>query len=136
MSSSSHPVRGGASSRTPLLGVCLGHQAIAVAFGGRIVRGPAVVHGKTSLVHHDGDGVYAGLPSPFEAMRYHSLVVERASVPDELNVTAFTDDDDVMGLRHRELPIEGVQFHPESILTADGPALLANVVLTGAIRRR
>jgi anthranilate synthase component II len=129
-------VRWCASSRTPLLGVCLGHQAIAVAFGGRIVRGPAVVHGKTSLVHHDGDGVYAGLPSPFEAMRYHSLVVERASVPDELNVTAFTDDDDVMGLRHRELPIEGVQFHPESILTADGPALLANVVLTGAIRRR
>jgi anthranilate synthase component 2 len=129
-------VRWCASSRTQLLGVCLGHQTIAVAFGGRIVRGPAVVHGKTSLVHHDGHGVYAGLPSPFEAMRYHSLVVERASAPDELNITAFTDDDVVMGLRHRELPIEGVQFHPESILTADGPALLANVVSTGAIRRR
>jgi anthranilate synthase component 2 len=113
-----------ASSRTQLLGVCLGHQAIAVAFGGRIVRAD-VMHGKTSHVHHDGDGVLAGLPSPFEAMRYHSLVVDRAAVPDELVLTAWTDDEVVMGFRHRELPIEGVQFHPESILTPDGPAMLA-----------
>jgi anthranilate synthase/aminodeoxychorismate synthase-like glutamine amidotransferase len=117
-------VRWCATSRTPLLGVCLGHQAIAVAFGGRIVRGPAVMHGKTSLVHHDGDGVYRGVASPFDAMRYHSLVVDLASVPDELVVTSWTDGDIVMGLRHRELAIEGVQFHPESILTPEGPLLL------------
>jgi para-aminobenzoate synthetase component 2 len=129
-------VRWCASSRTPLLGVCLGHQAIAVAFGGRIVRGPAVMHGKTSLVHHDGECVFRGVPSPFEAMRYHSLVVDRASVPDGFVVTAWTDDDIVMGIRHRALPIEGVQFHPESILTPDGPALLANLVGAGTTPRR
>ncbi len=115
-------------TRTPLLGVCLGHQAIAVALGAVIVRGPAVMHGKTSLVHHDGDGIYRGIASPFEAMRYHSLVVDRASLPGELAVTARTDDDVVMGLRHRTAPVEGVQFHPESILTEAGPMLLENFV--------
>ena len=122
-----------AASRTPLLGVCLGHQAIAVAFGGRVGRGP-VVHGKTSLVAHDGDGVYVGVQSPFEAMRYHSLVVDRSALPRELVVTSWTPDGVVMGLRHRELPIEGVQFHPESILTPDGGALLTNF-LSAATRR-
>ncbi len=124
-----------ASSRTPLLGVCLGHQTIAAAFGARIVRGPAVMHGKTSLVHHNRDGVYVDVPSPFEAMRYHSLVVERTSLPEELLVSAWTDDDTVMGVRHRELPIEGVQFHPESILTADGPALLARFLSDASLVR-
>jgi anthranilate synthase/aminodeoxychorismate synthase-like glutamine amidotransferase len=110
----------------PLLGVCLGHQCIGEVFGGDVVRAPEVMHGKTSLIHHDGEGVFQGLANPFEATRYHSLVVERASVPAELEVTAETAEGVVMGLRHRELPIEGVQFHPESILTATGHALLAN----------
>jgi anthranilate synthase/aminodeoxychorismate synthase-like glutamine amidotransferase len=107
-----------------LLGVCLGHQCIGEVFGGRIVRAPTLMHGKVSLVHHDGKGVLAGLPQPFEATRYHSLVVD--DVPDVLEVTATTDDGVVMALRHRELPIEGVQFHPESILTRAGKHLLAN----------
>jgi anthranilate synthase component 2 len=110
----------------PVLGVCLGHQAVGQVYGGEVVRAPQIMHGKTSLVHHDGTGVFAGLPDPFEATRYHSLVVDRASVPDVLEVTAWTDDDVVMGLRHRELPVEGVQFHPESILTAAGHDLLRN----------
>ena len=110
----------------PVLGVCLGHQCIGQVYGGEVVRAPAVMHGKTSFVRHRGDGVLAGLPQPFEATRYHSLVVDRASVPDCLEVTAETDDGVVMGLRHRELPVEGVQFHPESILTQGGHALLAN----------
>jgi anthranilate synthase/aminodeoxychorismate synthase-like glutamine amidotransferase len=129
-------VRWCAATRTPLLGVCLGHQAIAAAFGARIVRGPAIVHGKTSLVRHDGAGVYRGLASPLPAMRYHSLVVERASVPEGLVGTSSTGGDIVMGLRHRDLPIEGVQFHPESILTPDGPVLLENFLSEAAIRRR
>jgi anthranilate synthase/aminodeoxychorismate synthase-like glutamine amidotransferase len=108
----------------PLLGVCLGHQCIGQVFGGRIVRAPTLMHGKVSLVHHDGQGVLAGLPQPFEATRYHSLVVD--DVPDVLEVTATTDDGVVMAIRHRELPIEGVQFHPESILTRSGKHLLAN----------
>jgi anthranilate synthase component II len=108
----------------PLLGVCLGHQCIGEVFGGRIVRAPTLMHGKVSLVQHDGKGVLAGLPQPFEATRYHSLVVD--DVPDVLEVTATTDDGVVMGLRHRELPIEGVQFHPESILTRAGKQLLSN----------
>ncbi|HVM03471.1 MAG TPA: aminodeoxychorismate/anthranilate synthase component II [Acidimicrobiales bacterium] len=111
---------------TPLLGVCLGHQCIGEVFGGRVVRAPEIMHGKTSMVHHTGAGVMAGLPDPFEATRYHSLVVERATLPAVLEVTAETADGVVMGLRHRTLPIEGVQFHPESILTAEGRSLLAN----------
>ncbi len=110
----------------PILGVCLGHQCIGQAFGGRVVRAPVLMHGKTSDIHHDGSGVLHGLPDPFTATRYHSLVVDPPSVPDALLVSAWTDDGVVMGLRHRELPVEGVQFHPESILTPSGPALLAN----------
>jgi anthranilate synthase component II len=110
----------------PILGVCLGHQCIGQVFGATVVRAPAVMHGKTSLVHHDGSGVFAGLPDPFEATRYHSLVVDAASVPDILEVTATTDDGTVMALRHRDLPVEGVQFHPESILTSCGHQLMAN----------
>jgi anthranilate synthase/aminodeoxychorismate synthase-like glutamine amidotransferase len=110
----------------PVLGVCLGHQCIGQVYGGDVVRAPEIMHGKTSLIHHDGTGVFAGLPSPFEATRYHSLVVDRASVPAELAVTAWTQDGVVMGLRHRELAVEGVQFHPESILTAGGHDLLRN----------
>ena len=112
----------------PLLGVCLGHQCIGHVFGGEVVRAPTIMHGKTSLVRHDGAGVLAGLPDPFEATRYHSLVVDPATVPDELEVTATTDDGVVMGLRHRRFPIEGVQFHPESILTMAGKQLMANFV--------
>ena len=110
----------------PVLGVCLGHQCVGQVYGGRVVRAPAVMHGKASLVRHRGDGVLAGLPEPFEATRYHSLVVERKSVPDCLEVTAEADDGLVMALRHRELPVEGVQFHPESILTQGGHQLLRN----------
>jgi anthranilate synthase component 2 len=118
-------------ARIPILGVCLGHQGIGQAFGGRVIRASRIMHGKTSPVHHRGLGVFAGLPSPFEATRYHSLVVEQASLPDCLEVTAWTENEDgsieeIMGLRHRQLPIEGVQFHPESILTQHGHALLAN----------
>ncbi len=109
----------------PVLGVCLGHQAIAQAYGGEIVRAPEVVHGKTSAISHRATGILAGLDSPVEATRYHSLVAERASLPDCLDVTAETPDGLVMGLRHRELPVEGVQFHPESILTDTGMAMLA-----------
>ena len=110
----------------PLLGVCLGHQSIGEAFGGRIVRARSIMHGKTSWVEHDGRGVFAGLESPFEATRYHSLVVDRASFPSVLEVSARTADGEIMGLRHREAPIEGVQFHPESILTGLGKPLLGN----------
>ena len=112
--------------RIPTFGVCLGHQCIGEAFGGSIVRAPQVMHGKTSWVTHEGVGVLAGLPSPFEATRYHSLVVDAATLPDVLEVTATTEDGVIMGLRHREHPIEGVQFHPESILTAVGKDLLTN----------
>jgi anthranilate synthase component II len=111
-------------AQTPLLGVCLGHQAIGQAYGGRVVRAPRVMHGKLSQVHHDGTGVFAGLPDPFEATRYHSLVVERDTLPDALQVTAWTDDGLVMGLRHGEHPVVGVQFHPESICTPVGHDLL------------
>jgi anthranilate synthase component 2 len=110
----------------PVLGVCLGHQAIGQAFGGRVVRNARIVHGKASPVRHDGRGLYEGLPSPFEAGRYHSLVVERRSLPAVLEVTSWTDEGEVMGLRHRTLDVEGVQFHPESILTVDGKRLLGN----------
>jgi len=114
------------AAQVPILGVCLGHQAIAATLGGSVVRAPAVVHGKTALVHHDGRRLFAGLPDPLEATRYHSLVVARDDLPDVLEVTAWTDDRLIMGLRHRQMPLYGVQFHPESIATAEGPALLAN----------
>jgi anthranilate synthase component 2 len=110
----------------PLLGVCLGHQALGQAFGGKVVRAPSLMHGKTSEVHHDGRSVFAGLPAPFTATRYHSLVVARDSVPGCLEVSAWTEDGIVMGLRHRSRPIEGVQFHPESIMTTAGKDLLRN----------
>ena len=110
------------------MGVCLGHQAIGEAFGGKIVKAREIMHGKTSRIDHDGKGVFAGLPAGFEATRYHSLVVEEASVPGILAITARTGDGEIMGLRHRELPIEGVQFHPESILTGQGKQLLGNFV--------
>ena len=117
---------------TPLLGVCLGHQAIGAAFGARIVRAPEPVHGKTSPVRHEGRGILAGLPSPFEAGRYHSLVVDPATLPPDVEVTATTDDGLAMALAHRTLPRFGVQFHPESILTPEGPRIVANfLALTG-----
>jgi anthranilate synthase component 2 len=120
-----------AAAAVPLLGVCLGHQAIGQAFGGRVVHARAVMHGKCSPIHHRGEGVFGGLPSPFDATRYHSLVVERSSLPGCLEETAWTGGadgarDEIMGLRHRELPVVGVQFHPESILTQHGHALLRN----------
>jgi anthranilate synthase/aminodeoxychorismate synthase-like glutamine amidotransferase len=113
-------------AQTPLLGVCLGHQAIGQAYGGRVVRARQVMHGKLSQVHHDGQDIFAGLPDPFEATRYHSLVVERETLPDVLEVTAETGDGVIMALRHRQLPVEGVQFHPESVLTPTGKQLLTN----------
>jgi anthranilate synthase/aminodeoxychorismate synthase-like glutamine amidotransferase len=112
-------------SRHPILGVCLGHQCIGQVFGGRVVRAPRLMHGKTSLVHHDGEFLFAGLPVPFEATRYHSLIVEEP-LPEPLKRTAVTEEGELMGLRHRELPIFGVQFHPESILTPEGKRLLRN----------
>ena len=115
-----------AEQGTPVFGVCLGVQAIGHVYGGRVVRAPELMHGKTSFVRHRGLGVFAGLPNPLEATRYHSLVVERESLPAELEVTAETDDGMIMGLRHRDLPVEGVQFHPESILTVGGHELLRN----------
>jgi anthranilate synthase component 2 len=120
------PVIRAFAGRTPILGVCLGHQAIGAAFGGRVVHAKTLMHGKTSPVHHEGKGVFRGLPDPLVATRYHSLAIERESLPVALEVTAATDDGEIMGVRHRELPVEGVQFHPESILTDHGHALLRN----------
>nr|HID59403.1 aminodeoxychorismate/anthranilate synthase component II [Desulfobacterales bacterium] len=114
------------ADKIPILGVCLGHQAIAVAFGGRIVRAPRLMHGKVSKIYHDGKGVYQGLQQPFEATRYHSLIVDRASLPDSLTIVSKTSQGEIMGIRHKEFPIEGVQFHPESILTTEGEKLLLN----------
>ena len=114
------------AGKIPVLGVCLGHQSVGEAFGGRTVRASRLMHGKTSLVSHDGKGVFTNLPNPFEAMRYHSLVTNEATLPDCLEITAKSDQGELMGLRHRELPIEGVQFHPESIMTPDGIELLKN----------
>jgi anthranilate synthase/aminodeoxychorismate synthase-like glutamine amidotransferase len=118
--------------RIPLLGVCLGHQAIGQVYGGHVVHAPELMHGKTSLIHHHGHGVFRNLPVPFEANRYHSLIVERPSLPDELEITAETADGLIMGLRHRTHPVEGVQFHPESILTPVGKDLLRNFLEKGA----
>jgi anthranilate synthase component 2 len=115
-----------AAGKVPVLGVCLGHQAIGEAFQGRVVRAPAPVHGKTSDIHHNGAGVFAGLPSPFRATRYHSLVVDRATLPPVLEVTAWTDDGLIMGMAHREVTMHGVQFHPESIASEHGHRLLRN----------
>ena len=114
------------AGRVPILGVCLGHQAIGQAFGGRIVRAKQVMHGKVSPIEHDARGVFAGLPSPFTATRYHSLAIEPSSLPDTLEVTARADDGEIMGVRHRALPVEGLQFHPEAILSEHGRHLLAN----------
>ncbi len=114
------------AGRIPLLGVCLGHQSIGAAYGGKIVQARQLMHGKTSLVHHAGTGVFRGLPNPFIATRYHSLAIERASLPACLEVTAWTDDGEIMGVRHKEFAVEGVQFHPESILSEHGHRLLQN----------
>jgi anthranilate synthase/aminodeoxychorismate synthase-like glutamine amidotransferase len=114
------------AGKIPVLGVCLGHQSIGAAFGGNIIRAPRLMHGKTSLIYHDGETVYKGLPNPFEATRYHSLLIERETLPDCLYITAWTDAGEIMGVRHKEYIIEGVQFHPESILTAVGKDLLRN----------
>ena len=119
---------------TPILGVCLGHQAIGQAFGGTVARAGAQMHGKTSAIRHDGRGVFTGLSNPFTATRYHSLAVLRDTVPDELEVTAWAEDGEIMGLRHRRFPIEGVQFHPESILTVEGKRLLRNFLEIPASR--
>jgi anthranilate synthase component II len=124
-------IRRAADAGVPLLGVCLGHQSLGQAFGGQVVRAPKLMHGKTSLIHHDGRTLFAGLPVPFEATRYHSLVVARESVPAALEVSAWTQDGVVMGLRHRAKPLEGVQFHPESILTTVGKDLLRNFLRVG-----
>jgi anthranilate synthase component 2 len=118
--------RAAAEARVPVLGVCLGHQTIGEAFGGRVIRAREIVHGKPGIIHHDGGGVFAGLPAPLSATRYHSLIVERESLPGALEVSAWLEDGTIMGLRHRELPIEGVQFHPESIRSEHGHALLRN----------
>jgi anthranilate synthase/aminodeoxychorismate synthase-like glutamine amidotransferase len=117
---------GAFAGRVPLLGVCLGHQAIGVAYGGRVVRAEGVMHGKTSLVHHNSAGVFAGLPSPFSATRYHSLVIQPGSLPEDLEVTASTDEGVIMGIRHLDVEVEGVQFHPESVMTAEGITLMKN----------
>ncbi|MEM9550258.1 MAG: aminodeoxychorismate/anthranilate synthase component II [Pseudomonadota bacterium] len=119
-----------AETGTPLLGVCLGHQSIGQCFGGKVVRCHEIVHGKMGTMHHDGTGIFAGLPSPFEATRYHSLVVDRDSLPDTLEINAWLEDGTIMGLRHKTLPIHGLQFHPESIASEHGHALLKNFLET------
>jgi len=120
------------AGKLPILGVCLGHQSIGAAFGGRIIRAQQLMHGKTSVIHTSQQGVFANLPKDYTVNRYHSLAIERSSCPTELEVTAWTDDGEIMGVRHRSLPIEGVQFHPESILTEHGHALLNNFLKTPA----
>jgi len=114
------------SGRIPILGVCLGHQSIGAAFGGEIIRAPRLMHGKTSLIYHDGKTIFEGLPNPFEATRYHSLLIKKETLPDCLEITAWTDMDEIMGVRHKDAIVEGVQFHPESILTKVGKDLLRN----------
>lgn len=126
------PLIRSAAGKIPLLGVCLGHQSIGQAFGGEVVRADRLMHGKTSPVFHHNQGVFRGLPSPFEATRYHSLLIRRETLPDCLEITAETDQGEIMGVRHKELPVEGVQFHPESVLTEGGKQLLANFVKPGA----
>ena len=121
-------------SRIPILGVCLGHQAIGEAYGGEVVRAPRLMHGKTSMVEHDGRTLYRGLPNPFEATRYHSLIIRRESMPAVLEITAWTEEGEIMGVRHKTFPVEGVQFHPESILTRVGKDLLKNFLESAASR--
>lgn len=116
------------AGRIPVLGVCLGHQSLAYAYGAKIIRADRLLHGKTSLIHHDGKGIYKDIPDPFEATRYHSLLVDKETLPDEFEITAWTDEGEIMGIRHKELLLEGVQFHPESILTKHGKDLLGNFV--------
>ncbi|MGQ5700771.1 anthranilate synthase component II [Sandaracinobacteroides sp. A072] len=129
-------IKAAADARLPLFGVCLGHQALGQAFGGKVVRAPVQMHGKTSPIHHQGRSVFAGLPSPFTATRYHSLIVERESLPEALEITAETADGIIMGLQHRTLPLHGVQFHPESIATEHGHRLLANFLDIAGIAHR
>jgi anthranilate synthase/aminodeoxychorismate synthase-like glutamine amidotransferase len=114
--------------RIPLLGVCLGHQCIGYTFGAEIVRADRIMHGKTSMIHHDGQGIYRGLPNPFEATRYHSLVIKPGTLSDEFQIVARTDQDEIMGIRHKTFPLEGVQYHPESFLTSAGTQLLKNFI--------
>jgi anthranilate synthase component 2/para-aminobenzoate synthetase component 2 len=122
------------AGKIPLLGVCLGHQSIGAAFGGEIIRAPRLMHGKTSTIHHDGRTIFEGLSNPFEATRYHSLLIRRETLPQCLEITAWTDREEIMGVRHREFIVEGVQFHPESILTTEGKALLGNFLKLGKRR--
>jgi anthranilate synthase/aminodeoxychorismate synthase-like glutamine amidotransferase len=119
------------AGRIPILGVCLGHQCIGSAFGGKIIRAERLMHGKSSLIHHDGKTLYRGLPSPFSAIRYHSLLIERKSIPACLEISAETEEGEIMGVRHRNFPVEGVQFHPESIMTQEGKNLLKNFLAMG-----
>ena len=123
-----------AETRTPLLGVCLGHQTIGAAFGGNVIRCKDIVHGKMGTMHHNGEGLFSGIPTPFEATRYHSLIVERSSLPDCLEITAELDDGVIMGLQHKELPLHGVQFHPESIASEHGHKLLQNFMDIAKLR--
>ena len=123
------------AGHVPVLGVCLGHQSLVEVFGGKVVRAARLMHGKTSLVHHDGHGVLAGLPEPFEAGRYHSLIAQPQTLPDVLEVAARTDEGEIMAVRHRTLAVEGVQFHPESVLTPQGPLLMANFLRQRSARR-
>ena len=129
------PLLRGAPEDLPILGVCLGHQAIGQAYGGDVIRAKAIMHGKTSEIHHDGKGLFKGLPNPFTATRYHSLAVSRDTLPDELEVTAWTDDGEIMGFQHRTRPVYGVQFHPESIATEGGHQLLANFLDLAGVKR-
>jgi len=129
------PLLRGAPEDLPILGVCLGHQAIGQAYGGDVIRAKSIMHGKTSEIHHDGKGLFKGLPNPFTATRYHSLAVSRDTLPDELEVTAWTDDGEIMGFQHKTRPVYGVQFHPESIATEGGHALLANFLDLAGVKR-
>jgi anthranilate synthase component 2 len=129
------PLLRGAPESMPIFGVCLGHQAMGEAYGGHVIRAKAIMHGKTSPIHHDGKSVFAGLPNPFTGTRYHSLAVDRATLPEDLEVTAWTEDGEIMGLAHRTRPVHGVQFHPESIATEGGHQLLANFLDLAAVPR-
>lgn len=124
------------TGKIPILGVCLGHQSIGTAFGGDIINAPRLMHGKTSMIHHDGKTIFKNLPNPFEATRYHSLIIKRQTLPDCLEITAWTDRDEIMGVRHKEFIVEGVQFHPESILTKIGKDLLRNFLKLGAKKEK